>query len=487
MNQDQAYSKKSRQPIFRWTIARKISGLASILILFILVIIIYSINSLRKISADLQEIFQLDVPLTEVSNAIEIHQLAQQIALDELLRLNRQSKNFTANRKIQLEQKLLENKTQLTKQIERGILLSNQGLNLDYNTSFYQIKSSLLAIQKESNSLNNIVDKIIKTLDKNSNHSDAKTIKLLLEKNEYFDFHAINLIKEIENFTARRLVIAKQQKRTFFLVNTALGIAAVFLGILLNIIIIISIKTNIFHLSKKMSEVRQAIAERKSVLPTVTIINSSDEIGELAQELSQTIENFSEEIEQRDRLFQELKQIATTDKLTGAFNRLKWEEVLIEEINRVKRSKQDLSLIIFDLDFFKKINDTYGHDVGDIVLIEVVKITKQEIRKTDSLYRIGGEEFAILAPYTNCDQALVLAQRVRKAIDSHIFQEVERVTISMGVTEFQESDEPKQFVKRADLALYKSKERGRNQVNIVNSKENQGGIIRLTKSEGAPS
>ncbi|GAB4532479.1 MAG: hypothetical protein Tsb0014_16960 [Pleurocapsa sp.] len=466
MKRQKSYQRNFRQPRFRWTIARKISSLATVLILFILIVIIYSIFALKNIRGDLQEIAQLDVPLTEISNAIEIHQLEQQIALDELLRLELENNQTIVRKRNQLEQKFLENKTQLIRQIERGIVLSDRGINSKSPAKFSEINNSLLALQKEGDSLNKIVENIIKTLD-NNNYPDAETVNQLLAKDELFDRHAINLITAIENFTARRIAIAEKHERTFFLVNIGLGIAGILLGILLSLIIIVSIKSNLLHLSKKMSEVRQAIAQKQKIVPTATLIDSNDEIGELAQELSKTIENFSEEIHQRDRLSQHLKQMATTDKLTGAFNRLKWDEALTDEIDRVKRSKQDLSLIIFDIDHFKKINDTYGHDVGDVVLIEVVKIAKELIRKTDSLYRIGGEEFTILAPYTDCDRVLILAERVRRAIDSHIFEKVERVTISMGVTQFQESDEAKQFVKRADTALYQSKQGGRNQVNYL--------------------
>ena len=466
MKRQKYYLTNSRQPKFRWTIARKISSLATILILFILIVIVYSIIALKNIRADLQEISQLDVPLTEISNAIEIHQLEQQIALDELLRLELKGDTTTKARN-KLEQKLLENKAQLGRQIERGIDLSQKGIDSESSAKFSEINNSLLTLQTQNNSLNKIVEEIIQTINNNNKYPDAETIDLLLTKDESFDRQTINLIKAIEDFTARRLALAEEHEQTFFLVNTALGIAAVLLGILLSLIIIVSIKTNLLHLSKTMSEVRQAISQKKKIAPTTTMIDSNDEIGELAQELSQTIENFSEEINQRDRLTQHLKKVATTDKLTGAFNRLKWEETLTDEINRVKRSKQNLSLIIFDIDHFKKINDTYGHDVGDLVLIEVVKLAQEQIRKTDSLYRIGGEEFTILTPYTDCDRALNLAERVRKTIDNHIFEEVEHITISMGVTQFTESDELKQFVKRADMALYQSKQGGRNQVNVL--------------------
>lgn len=464
MNLPKTHQKNPSQPLFRWTIARKISGLASVLILFILIIVVYSIASLKKIRADLQEISELDVPLTEISNAIEIHQLEQHIALDKLLELQEKNSANYLNNKRQIIQKLLENTTQLEKQLDEGIVLSNLGLQLESQDKFAEINRSLLVLQKESNYLKNIIKEIIQAID-SKNYPDDKIIISLLEKDEIIDAQAITLIKAVEDFTARRLIMAEKHEQTFLIINTGLGIAALLLGILLSLIIIISIKSNIFRLSKTISEVRQAITEKKSISPTSNIINSSDEIGELAEEISKTIENFSEEINQRDRLSQELKKIATTDALTGAFNRVKWEEMLMIEIDKAHQNKHNLSVIIFDIDFFKKINDTYGHDVGDMVLIEVVAIATQQIRNTDSLYRIGGEEFTILSPYTNREQILVLAERVRKAIESHIFNQVKHITISMGVTQLKESDDPKQFVKRADLALYKSKNSGRNQVN----------------------
>jgi diguanylate cyclase (GGDEF)-like protein len=166
----------------------------------------------------------------------------------------------------------------------------------------------------------------------------------------------------------------------------------------------------------------------------------------------------------KKKLREHLQALANVDELTGAFNRRKLQEMLSYEIERTRRNQNNLSIIVFDIDFFKRVNDTYGHPVGDQVLCKLVTIVKQSIRKIDSLYRIGGEEFVILCPDTNNEQVLNLAERIRQSIENTSFDEVEQVTISLGVTQFKESDQQKEFINRADKALYKSKENGRNQV-----------------------
>ena len=163
------------------------------------------------------------------------------------------------------------------------------------------------------------------------------------------------------------------------------------------------------------------------------------------------------------------EDLATKDKLTGLFNRHKLQEVAEIEIKRSKRHKRPLSIVLFDIDHFKKINDTYGHDIGDKVLEELGKIIKSNIRKYDYAFRWGGEEFLILAPETNIDQAYAMAEKLRKAVESHTFPEVGKVTISLGVAQidFEEDKDIKRLIKRADNALYSSKLGGRNRTTMA--------------------
>ncbi|BCD59935.1 MULTISPECIES: GGDEF domain-containing protein [unclassified Nitratiruptor] len=161
------------------------------------------------------------------------------------------------------------------------------------------------------------------------------------------------------------------------------------------------------------------------------------------------------------------EEMATVDKLTGLYNRHKFQEIAESEIKRSHRHKRPLSVILFDIDHFKKINDTYGHDIGDAVLQELAKIIKKNIRKYDYAIRWGGEEFLILAPETDEKQAFAMAEKLRKAVESHTFPEVGKVTISLGVASVDPNESIDQAIKKADNALYSSKLGGRNKTTIA--------------------
>lgn len=163
-------------------------------------------------------------------------------------------------------------------------------------------------------------------------------------------------------------------------------------------------------------------------------------------------------------------QLATTDKLTGAYNRYSFDTEIEQRIESSERSGAALSLMILDIDHFKKVNDTHGHDVGDLVLKELVHLSRQVIRKSDKIYRWGGEEFAILMENTPLSMAEELANRLRLSVHGHRFEIVGQVTISAGVAQWQYGEEPKEWFKRIDLALYNAKNNGRNRV-MVSIKE----------------
>ena len=157
---------------------------------------------------------------------------------------------------------------------------------------------------------------------------------------------------------------------------------------------------------------------------------------------------------------------AETDQLTGIYNRHKMENIFENEFNRVKRYEEPLSLIMFDIDHFKKVNDNYGHDVGDLVLKEIVKVVNSNIRNVDVFARWGGEEFIIMCPETDLDSAVNLSEKLRKTIEEISFKEAGKVTVSFGVTSYKSKELKKEFIKRADVALYKAKNSGRNKVEV---------------------
>ena len=164
-----------------------------------------------------------------------------------------------------------------------------------------------------------------------------------------------------------------------------------------------------------------------------------------------------------------LQNIADIDPLTSVYNRRKFNALLEAEFIRSKRYKHTFSLLMLDIDHFKKVNDSYGHDVGDVVLQEYVKICQSLLRSSDSFARLGGEEFAILMPETSQKDALIYAQRVLETISTQeivVDDKVLKITTSIGVAQFSIEDDitPFQTLKNADKALYKAKESGRNRV-----------------------
>lgn len=162
------------------------------------------------------------------------------------------------------------------------------------------------------------------------------------------------------------------------------------------------------------------------------------------------------------------------DPLTKAYNRRYFAEAMAQEMERVYRNKKTFSLIMLDIDHFKKVNDTYGHDVGDYVLKEIVSVVKNNIRKYDIVSRIGGEEFTVILPDTEIDYASTLAERLRKAIECHKFGYVKRVTVSLGVAQYEDKDTLDTIMKRVDEALYMAKNNGRNRYEIVVTKIAEG-------------
>ena len=163
-----------------------------------------------------------------------------------------------------------------------------------------------------------------------------------------------------------------------------------------------------------------------------------------------------------------LLEINLKDSLTGAYNRRFLTTRLSEEFERHRRYSRTLSLLMLDIDYFKKINDTYGHQCGDFILKGMSETITAMLRKVDMLVRYGGEEFCCLLPETDLQSALILAERIRKSIEGKKFQfgdAVIRITVSLGVQEFSGNiDSPDTLLRMADEALYKAKEAGRNQV-----------------------
>ena len=160
----------------------------------------------------------------------------------------------------------------------------------------------------------------------------------------------------------------------------------------------------------------------------------------------------------------ELQKQTIIDPLTEVFNRKPLQEILEQAVLQNFRTKVPMSLAAVDLDFFKSINDEFGHDAGDIVLREVGKILRKRCRRVDKVFRLGGEEFLVLLYGTNLSSAKFVAEELREIIAAHSFLDEQKVTASIGVAELVRGEEWTEWMKRSDEKLYQAKTEGRNRV-----------------------
>jgi diguanylate cyclase (GGDEF)-like protein len=163
---------------------------------------------------------------------------------------------------------------------------------------------------------------------------------------------------------------------------------------------------------------------------------------------------------------EKLYRLAIQDGMTGVYNHSFMKQYITDAINRSKRSKAPLSLLMIDVDFFKQINDNFGHNTGDEILIDLVRVLNSNKRTTDYLGRWGGDELILLLSDTNLAGAANLAEKLRQLVEEHNFPHSKHLTISMGASEYRDGDSLASIIGRADAAMYRAKRGGRNKVEI---------------------
>ena len=181
--------------------------------------------------------------------------------------------------------------------------------------------------------------------------------------------------------------------------------------------------------------------------------------------LKKVLQEFNTKLESEvKKQTQKLKILAITDKLTGLYNRVKIDDELLSNYNYFKEFNENFTVIILDIDHFKNVNDTHGHQIGDTVLIEISKLIQNNVRSTDIVGRWGGEEFMVICPKTDLEHAYSVAQNIRKSIEEYNFARVGNLTICAGVSDIVSNDSLDSLISKADTLLYEAKHSGRNMV-----------------------
>jgi len=202
--------------------------------------------------------------------------------------------------------------------------------------------------------------------------------------------------------------------------------------------------------------------KQKAYSEALTLIINILEIYKLTLVLDNVISNII--VKKAESVISEKVKLSETDPLTNVMNRRKFEDLLESLLVRAERTSLPLTIMVLDIDDFKRINDAYGHQTGDLVLVKFAHLIAGSIRKNDYLVRYGGEEFVIISVDSSLDGVAHLAEKVRQDIEKHQFSKAGNVTVSIGIAELTSDDDSRSLFKRADKMLYKAKKNGKNQV-----------------------
>lgn len=448
------------QQWFNASLQRKISALLIVLLSFLFVVILYSIFKLKLIDAEMHEVAEVDVPLTEMVSELEMMQLRQHLFIEQF-----RLKGDQAKVALKPEQAFADQRAGLKFLLDKAVLLLNKSLQ-QHQVRFaaeehQQILASIEDFHRQSDSFEQQLQLALQ-----QGHTTEQQWQMFEEKAALLDQSIIAILQHMEKLTLEASRYTDKHENEFMLVNTGLGVCAFVIGLYLTFYIVQIFRRRIGRIQAEIKHVHHSIEQGDAIYkPDFTDVKHDDELAELEQDLKQMVQRLAVEISNRQDIEQQLLALATKDKLTGAFNRHKWDEQLQMELGLAGRGNC-FSIILLDVDFFKKINDRYGHHCGDQVLRSLTQNIQQRLRKTDTLYRLGGEEFVILLPQQKAQAALKLAEALRLQLENLSNTDLPPFTVSCGVTEYLQGDDEDSILKRADKALYQAKDLGRNRVQL---------------------
>ena len=387
------------------------------------------------------------------------------ISIDEFFEKDKSKKLYSIFNKLKSE-KYLSCDDELFYPLFRGqkligMLEFNEKLN-EKAMEFLNVATFLISLKIQNVILS---DKMQKNIDF---HDAMKNIAKIIET-QYETSYIIPIIGEmIDKFVSDHLIY-------IFLKNKLIWPKACNDDKIFELIKCLNDKSEYILTPDKKIGVFPLISEGKLlgciVTKSMENILSAKEISYLEQLTNQTATTIS-----RANVYAEILKHATLDALTGFNNRRQLEERIKQEVSSAKRQNRNLCAIMTDIDFFKSVNDTYGHACGDLVLKTVSRVIKLQLRDYDIAGRYGGEEFSIILPYTKLAEAKMVAERLRKAVEktkidvskvnSDVSEKNIGVTISLGIAEYADGDDEKTILQKADKALYKAKESGRNKAEV---------------------
>ncbi|EPI8559528.1 GGDEF domain-containing protein [Vibrio fluvialis] len=448
--------------VFNWyhaSIKQKIGGLFVLLLSFLFFVIVYSGYKIKLIEKEMREVAYLDIPLSQIMRQVEFIELEQHLQFEQY-----QLKGEKPYQELKQHQQLVFQQQQLKSLLDRAVGLITESLSAKQlmlaQSEHEQVLSRIESYAQKSAAFESHLEQLFESQTLNDEQRSAmEQMAAELESAE----NAI--IQQLNTITTNDVYYTEKHEKEFLFVSSLLGISAVVLGFLLTVYIVQIILQRIKRIQGDIKTLNASLDQGDSLSQeAVSKITTKDELAELEHDIKAVMSRLAKEITCREQVEKQLLTLATQDKLTSAYNRHKWEEQINMQLNLAQRGGYPFGLILLDVDYFKRVNDQFGHQVGDQLLKRMVSELQQRIRSTDMLFRLGGEEFAILLPMQDIESACKLAESLRSQMELLQVDNLPAFTISIGVTSYHDMDSEASIFRRADLALYRAKAQGRNQV-----------------------
>ncbi|ELE5892845.1 diguanylate cyclase [Vibrio fluvialis] len=448
--------------VFNWyhaSIKQKIGGLFVLLLSFLFFVIVYSGYKIKLIEKEMREVAYLDIPLSQIMRQVEFIELEQHLQFEQY-----QLKGEKPYQELKQHQQLVFQQQQLKSLLDRAVGLITESLSAKQlmlaQSEHEQVLSRIESYAQKSAAFESHLEQLFESQTLNDEQRSAmEQMAADLESAE----NAI--IQQLNTITTNDVYYTEKHEKEFLFVSSLLGISAVVLGFLLTVYIVQIILQRIKRIQGDIKTLNASLDQGdSSSQEAVHKITTKDELAELEHDIKAVMSRLAKEITCREQVEKQLLTLATQDKLTGAYNRHKWEEQINMQLNLAQRGGYPFGLILLDVDYFKRVNDQFGHQVGDQLLKRMVSELQQRIRSTDMLFRLGGEEFAILLPMQDIESACKLAESLRSQMELLQVDNLPAFTISIGVTNYHDMDSEASIFRRADMALYRAKAQGRNQV-----------------------
>ncbi|MCH1924243.1 GGDEF domain-containing protein [Shewanella sp. C32] len=438
------------------SIRQKVSSLFVVLLSFLLGVIVFSVFKLNQLNQDMREVAYLDIPLSKLVTQLEFIELEQHLQLEEYQLQQQQHQTLKPHQQLVFQKRKLKSlQDHAVSLLEENLQQGRVVLNV---VAHQQVLHQLVNYRQLSDAFEQHLSQIYE-----QSVADASLLAQTEALATELELEQKNLLQRISQMTSNDANFTEQQEQDFLLINIILGVCALVIGLMLTLYITQIILRRVNRIQSKIKRFGSSLSVDDNRTVAASLQANRDELAELEHDVGVLMRQLSREIASREEVEQKLLQLATRDKLTGVYNRHKWDEQINHSLSLAERG-YPFGLILLDIDFFKKVNDQYGHSAGDKILKLVTNVLQHDTRDIDTVFRLGGEEFAIICPMQDLSSTLIIAEKIRVAIAQTHAPQLPAVTVSAGVASYRQNDSAATILKRADQALYQAKGQGRNQV-----------------------